>query len=565
MKDRTLIKKGVAAGKNGDFETALREFKPLAEQGYAPAQYNLGVMYADGNGVEQDYKTAIKWYTLAAEQLDEYAQCNLGLMYENGTGVEQDYKRAAELYTLAAEQGVVEAQHNLGAMYYEGQGVSQDYKRAMEWFTLAAEQGYGRAQHNLGVVYYEGQGVSQDYKRAVEWFTLAAEQGVAEAQCNLGLMYVSGHGVPEDYETAIKWYTLAAENGSPEAQSILGEIFQHGLGDSKMETVENLEWDEGLYSGEVLNGVPHGHGTLDVYQDDEHIRRYQGEWKDGEFTLGAAYWPDKEKYIGEFKEGKKHGKGTVEYADGGGYDGGWKENHFHGKGKRYFPDGAFYEGDFVEGRWHGQGSFTWADGESYEGTFSNGVRLIPLDEWKKARRIDEENAALSYIARSFVEPVVEKVVAEGKEQGFDSTMITYWIFAKAAMEIAMLWDASEEDLYRIIDTTAARTVRVGIPEDYGQTLFTMTEEQLIEKYGEGAERQEKIDREMNKVRQFVEERSSLRKIMESAARFPVDESFVTYQFFVRAVHQTVWSGLSKEGTEGIADQAIARCRQLRAN
>ena len=58
MKDRTLIKKGVAAAKSGGFETALREFKPLAEQGYAPAQYNLGLMYANGNGVEQDYKRA---------------------------------------------------------------------------------------------------------------------------------------------------------------------------------------------------------------------------------------------------------------------------------------------------------------------------------------------------------------------------------------------------------------------------------------------------------------------------------------------------------------------------
>ena len=61
------FQKGFTAAQSGDYATALREWTPLAEQGDADAQYNLGLMYENRRGVPQDYKTAVKWYRLAAE------------------------------------------------------------------------------------------------------------------------------------------------------------------------------------------------------------------------------------------------------------------------------------------------------------------------------------------------------------------------------------------------------------------------------------------------------------------------------------------------------------------
>ena len=110
------FQKGLTAYESGDFATALREWEPLAEQGYANVQFNLGVMYDNGKGVPQDDKTAVKWYTLAAEQGIASAQFNLGTMYTNGTGVLQDYKTAVKWYKLAAEQGIASAQSNLKKM-----------------------------------------------------------------------------------------------------------------------------------------------------------------------------------------------------------------------------------------------------------------------------------------------------------------------------------------------------------------------------------------------------------------------------------------------------------------
>ncbi len=59
---------GLAAFSRGDYAAALREWRPLAEQGYAGAQFYLGVMYATGRGLPQDYAEAVKWYRKAAEQ-----------------------------------------------------------------------------------------------------------------------------------------------------------------------------------------------------------------------------------------------------------------------------------------------------------------------------------------------------------------------------------------------------------------------------------------------------------------------------------------------------------------
>ena len=97
--------KGLTAAQNGDFATALKEWKPLAEQGLADAQYNLGLMYYRGSGVPQDYKEAVRWYTFAAEQVFVDAQHNLGLMYALGEGVIQDNVYAHMWWNIAASTG----------------------------------------------------------------------------------------------------------------------------------------------------------------------------------------------------------------------------------------------------------------------------------------------------------------------------------------------------------------------------------------------------------------------------------------------------------------------------
>ena len=97
--------KGYDAYQAGDYATALQEWRPLAEQGNATAQFNLGFMYYNGKGVPHDYAEAFKWWRLAAEQGDAIAQSNLGSLYEYGQGVLQDNVMAHMWYNLAAANG----------------------------------------------------------------------------------------------------------------------------------------------------------------------------------------------------------------------------------------------------------------------------------------------------------------------------------------------------------------------------------------------------------------------------------------------------------------------------
>jgi len=103
---------GLDAARKGDYATALREWTPLAEQGDAGAQYNLGLMYGNGDGVPQDDKNAMKWYTLAAEQGHASAQTSLGVVYANGYGVQQDYVYAHMWFNIAASSGEQNAPEN---------------------------------------------------------------------------------------------------------------------------------------------------------------------------------------------------------------------------------------------------------------------------------------------------------------------------------------------------------------------------------------------------------------------------------------------------------------------
>ena len=137
---RAGFDEGMAAHQRGDYATALREWRPLAKQGVADAQYNLGVMYRKGRGVPQDDAEAVKWYRKAAEQGHAIAQVSLGVMYGEGRGVTQDYAEALQWWRKAAEQGVAGAQNNLGVMYSYGRGVPQDYVQAHMWLNLAASR-----------------------------------------------------------------------------------------------------------------------------------------------------------------------------------------------------------------------------------------------------------------------------------------------------------------------------------------------------------------------------------------------------------------------------------------
>ena len=78
-----------------EYATAYRLLRPLAEQGNALAQVNVGILFGAGLSVPQDYAEALKWFRKATDQGQTNARFSLGIMYKNGEGVPQDYVQLA--------------------------------------------------------------------------------------------------------------------------------------------------------------------------------------------------------------------------------------------------------------------------------------------------------------------------------------------------------------------------------------------------------------------------------------------------------------------------------------
>ncbi len=126
--------------------------------------------------------------------------------------------------------------------------------------------------------------------------------------------------------------------------------------------------DGDKYEGELKDNKRHGKGTY-TFSDGE---KYEGEWKDGEnHGTGTYTFSNGEKYEGESKDGEEHGTGTYTFSNGDKYEGEWKDNKRHGTGTYTFLDGTKYEGEWKDNKIHGKGIFTFSNGTAYEGEWEN--------------------------------------------------------------------------------------------------------------------------------------------------------------------------------------------------
>jgi len=125
---------GITAYKEGDYATARRLLRPLAEQGDARAQFSIGAMYTLGQGVPQDYAAAVSWYRKAAEQGEPSASLPSG-MYADGKGVPLDNVRAHMWFNLSGAQGNADAakERDIIAARMTPAQIGEAQKLAREW------------------------------------------------------------------------------------------------------------------------------------------------------------------------------------------------------------------------------------------------------------------------------------------------------------------------------------------------------------------------------------------------------------------------------------------------
>jgi uncharacterized protein len=198
---------GLAAFKNKDYLRAYQEFKAGADAGQAEAEFDLGVMYAQGFGVQRDLNAAASWYRKAADQGNAEAQFALGQMYAHGWGVPRDTADAVRWFEMA--NSVESDGPPTDWLSVEGYGMPKDPAQAAYWYRKAADSGHPEAQYFLALLYASGKGVKRDEEQAERWFSSSATQGYAAAMAELGKRFAIGNGVAKDDKKAYFWLTLA--------------------------------------------------------------------------------------------------------------------------------------------------------------------------------------------------------------------------------------------------------------------------------------------------------------------------------------------------------------------
>ncbi|MFN3658964.1 MAG: tetratricopeptide repeat protein [Pseudolabrys sp.] len=205
--------------KAGDPAKAVNSLEYAAEQGHAAAQWKLGRMYADGDGVTQNDLKAFEYFRRIADRHAEdspdtpqarfvaSAFVSLGHYYLEGipkTEVKRDPVRARAMFAYAASYfRDPDAQYYLARLYLDGTGAPQDPRQAARWFGLSAQKGQCDAQAMLGAMLFAGDHVPRQAARGVMWLTLAKDCARTEQQAWIGQLYDSAYQQSTDDERAL--------------------------------------------------------------------------------------------------------------------------------------------------------------------------------------------------------------------------------------------------------------------------------------------------------------------------------------------------------------------------
>ncbi len=205
--------------------------KELADEGHAPAQYELGRRILTGTkGMPENPAAAVPWLKLAADGGDNRAMAALGLCHERGLGVNASAEAARDWYRRAAENGNPNACLALVQMETK----AGNLPAAVRWLQPLAEGSSVEAQVLCGKLCLSGHGGADGAQKAVRYLRFAAMQGDAEACLLMSSCYAAGIGVPKNEALMLGWLANAAMAGDEKAQELLEVAAEH----------ENVEFDE---------------------------------------------------------------------------------------------------------------------------------------------------------------------------------------------------------------------------------------------------------------------------------------------------------------------------------
>ncbi|ELA09021.1 hypothetical protein MOMA_01390 [Moraxella macacae 0408225] len=230
-------------------------YQTLAEQGDPEAQYQLGLCYAQGLGVEKNFREAARYWLMASKQNHAYALLYLGKLFEKGAGIPKDYTKAYQCYQVASQHNLSEGKVRLGMLYLQGLGVERSAKKAVNLFIQGAEQGDVVAQYNLAIAYEKGMGgLSQNTGQAIFWYQQAVNQDYEPAKKRLERIGMTNETTAEemfkqgvdklqhDLKKAFAQFEQSAQQNFAKAQYNMGIAYAFGLADVETNLTKSVAY-----------------------------------------------------------------------------------------------------------------------------------------------------------------------------------------------------------------------------------------------------------------------------------------------------------------------------------
>jgi TPR repeat protein len=185
------FRRATEALKSGERKKALSSLEYAASHGYGVALWQLGRMYAEGDGVVRDHRRAFEYFRKFADSHADDPPASprsrfvanafvaLGQYYLDGipnSSIDPNPERARRMFYHAASYfGDPEAQYQLATLYVDGHGVARDPKRAVPWLTLAANKGHYKSQALLGRILFRGEHGVRQPASGLMWLTIASD------------------------------------------------------------------------------------------------------------------------------------------------------------------------------------------------------------------------------------------------------------------------------------------------------------------------------------------------------------------------------------------------------
>ena len=169
----TSFQDGLKHYQSKEYTQAYKVFLELAKNGYEEAQYNLGLLYMDGLGIEKDCHKAIHWFKKASLKDDIDATYNIATLYDAGECIEEDNEEALFWYEKAISLGDEEAIYFAGVIYAD----KKDYKKSYDYFLKSSLLRNEFSMYELAYQYFYGQGTKRDYFKSYLWVKLSILNG----------------------------------------------------------------------------------------------------------------------------------------------------------------------------------------------------------------------------------------------------------------------------------------------------------------------------------------------------------------------------------------------------